>query len=154
MKESLRMAKLFDDLYQGSPWIDVTILPHLTKLTAKQAAKRLYAEWNTIWEITNHMIQWRETVLKRVQGRMIASPANNYIRPVRDTSEAAWKKTLERFEKSQTAWIHFLKSAKASDFHKKYGSSGLTYYELIQGILQHDAYHLGQIVIMRKKIRS
>ena len=48
MKETERISKLFEDLYDGHPWIDVNILPNLKKLTAKQAAKRLYSDWNTI----------------------------------------------------------------------------------------------------------
>lgn len=152
MKETLRTAKLFEDLYHGSPWIDVTILPTLQQLTAKQAAKRIYKNWNTIWEITHHLINWRENVLQRVQGKVIKTPPHNYIIPVTDASAEAWADTLRRLEISQTAWVAFLKSLKAGDFEKIYPPNQVTYFEHIHGILQHDAYHLGQIVIMAKRV--
>ncbi|HEX5111595.1 MAG TPA: DinB family protein [Saprospiraceae bacterium] len=154
MKETDRISKLFEDLYNGHPWIDVTLLPNLKKLTAKQASKRIYSDWNTIWEIVNHIISWRETVLLRLQGKNIKSPSHNYFTDVEDTSAAAWKITLERLELSQQLWLAFLKNFNENNFDTIYRANKLTYYEHIHGILQHDAYHLGQIVIMMKKVRK
>ena len=152
MKETKRISKLFTDLYNGSPWIGVVIVPTLQKLTAKQAAKRIYKDWNTIWEITNHLISWRENVLRRVQGEVIRSPSHNYVVPVKDTSEAVWHTTLKRLEDSQNAWLDFLKKFKTADFDKIYPNNNMNYYEHVHGILQHDAYHLGQIVILSKRV--
>jgi uncharacterized damage-inducible protein DinB len=154
MKETTRIAKLFDDLYDGSPWIGVNILPNLQKLTAKQAARRIYSNWNTIWEITNHLISWRETVLQRIQGKIIKSPSHNFFVRVEDNSPLAWQNTLERLEASQKAWISFLKKFKAEEFEKNYPGNKMSYYDHIIGIVQHDAYHLGQIVILSKRVRK
>ena len=154
MKETTRISKLFDDLFDGHPWIDVMIWPTLTQLTAEQAGRRIYDDWNTIWEITNHMISWRENVLRRVQGEVIQSPANNYIEPVADMSAQAWQDTLERFKTTQAAWANFLNQFNENNFSAVYPPNGLTYYEHMHGILQHDAYHLGQIVIMSKRVRT
>jgi uncharacterized damage-inducible protein DinB len=152
MKETERITKLFEDLYDGSPWIDVTILPNLKMLNAKQAANRIYPNWNTIWEITNHMISWRANVLQRVQGKILQTPSHNYVVPVEDISDSAWQSTLERFEETQQDWITFLKKFNSADFEKTYPPNAMTYYDHIHGILQHDAYHLGQIVIMMKRV--
>jgi uncharacterized damage-inducible protein DinB len=152
MKETTRITKLFEDLYDGDPWIGVTLLPTLQQLTSKQASKRIYANWNTIWEITNHLISWRENVLQRLHGKVIKTPSHNYILPVTDASPEAWNTTLQRLEKSQQDWTTFLKNFNSSDFEKIYAGNQMTYYEHIQGILQHDAYHLGQIVILAKRV--
>ena len=154
MKETERISKLFADLYNGSPWIGVVIVPTLKKLTAKQAARRIYKDWNTIWEITNHLISWRENVLRRVQGDVIKSPSHNYVQPVKDTSDLAWQQTMQRLEDSQNAWLSFLKKFKTSDFENIYPNNHMTYYEHLHGILQHDAYHLGQIVLLSKRVRK
>ena len=116
MKETARIAKLYEDLYNGSPWIGVVILPTLKKLTAKQAATRIYKDWNTIWEITNHMISWRDNVLRRMQGEVIKSPSHNYVLPVKDTSDAAWQLTLERLEYSQQSWLNFFENFQSDGF--------------------------------------
>ncbi|HPH84699.1 MAG TPA: DinB family protein, partial [Ferruginibacter sp.] len=63
---------------------------------------------------------------------------------------AAWKKTLERLEASQQSWLDYLERLNTGSLNKIYPGNNMTYYEHIQGILQHDAYHLGQIVLLLK----
>lgn len=150
MKEKIRISSLFGNLYDGNPWIDVTIKETLSKITAKVAANHAFTECNSIWEIVNHMISWRINVLKRVQGKNIKTPDNNYFEKIIDTSELAWEKTLKRLEDSQAQWLSFLEIIDPATFSKIYPNNQMNYYEHIHGILQHDAYHLGQIVLIAK----
>jgi uncharacterized damage-inducible protein DinB len=150
MKEPDRIAKLFSDLYNGNPWMGVSIIPTLQKVSAKHAAKKIFPGWNSIWQIVIHLISWRENVLLRVQANEIITPNNNYFVTVEDTSEAAWQQVLERLNNSQQQWIAFLKNFDEAEFDKIYLPNKMTYYEHIHGILQHDAYHLGQIVLLSK----
>ena len=98
MKETARIKKLIEDLYDGQPWLDVTILNTLRPLSAIQVATKISEKWNSIWQIVNHLVQWRFAVLERVKGNRSDSPADNYFWPITDTSENAWKKTLEKLE--------------------------------------------------------
>jgi len=150
MKETERIKKLFEDLYDGDPWIDINLVGTLGKLSATKASRKLTPEMNSIWEIVNHLIQWRENVLLRIQGTVIKTPSHNYFTPVASTTAAAWKKTLERLEASQQSWLDYLERLNTGSLNKIYPGNNMTYYEHIQGILQHDAYHLGQIVLLLK----
>lgn len=150
MQETKRITKLFKDIYHGSPWIDVNLTDTLSKVTPAQAANRTIPQCNTIWEIVNHLIQWRQNVLQRVQGKVITTPSHNYFQKVNDTSAKAWKTTLKDLAESQKQWLGFLKKFDENDFEKVYPNNNMTYYEHIQGIIQHDAYHLGQIVMLSK----
>lgn len=91
-------------------------------------------------------------MLQRIQDKTIASPADNYFVPVRDIAEEAWQNTLKKLEDSQEQWRLVLKKVKKKDLEKNYPASGMSYYEHIQGIIQHDAYHLGQIVLLAKAV--
>lgn len=152
MKESERISKLFEDLYNGNPWIEVTIVGTLKNISAKHASKKIFPDRNSIWQIVNHMTSWRENVLLRVQGNEIQAPNNNYFMEITDTSEAAWEKALERLDNSQKQWTGFLKSFSESQFDTIYPPNKMNYYEHIHGILHHDAYHLGQIVLLSKLV--
>lgn len=152
MKETERIVKLFKDLYNGSPWLGVNIIETLENISAEQASKRISPGRNTIWEIVNHVIHWRLNVLRRVQGENIISPEHNYILPIKDMSETAWKETLNQLKDSQQKWLDFLKNFEEQDFSKIYSNNHMTYYEHIHGILQHDAYHLGQVVLLAKLV--
>ena len=150
MKETKRIAGLFEKLYDGSPWIDVNLRETLAGISAKKAASRISNNSNSIWEIVNHLISWRLNVLKRVQGKDIKTPGNNYFENIIDTSDPAWKQTLKKLDDSQTQWLVFLNSFKSADFSKVYPNNQMTYYEHIHGIIQHDAYHLGKISFLIK----
>lgn len=152
MKETQQITKLFEDLYDGDPWIDVTILGVLKNVSPQQAAKKIAPGRNSIWQIVNHIVSWRENVLLRVQGNVINTPNNNYFIEIADISETAWQQSLERLQNSQQQWITFLKHFDESDFDKIYPVNKMSYYEHIHGIIQHDAYHLGQIVLLTKLI--
>ena len=150
MKETVRIKKLFADLYNGSPWLDVTLDASFKKLSAQQAVKKIFPNWNSAWQIINHLISWREAVLLRVQGQVIESPADNYFKEITDQSDAAWQLTLQRLEDSQKNWLAFFDSLDEADLEKIYPGNNATFYENIHGILQHDAYHLGQVVLLSK----
>lgn len=151
MMENERIISLFQNLYDGEPWIDVTIKSTLAKLTAEQAAARVLDNCNTIWEIVNHLIAWRIAVKERIKGNNIKTPGNNYIQKVVDTSKTAWAETLKKLDNSQRDWVQFLGNINETDLQKSYEPGQMTNYELIQGIIQHDAYHLGQIIIIAKQ---
>lgn len=152
MKETKRIIHLFEKGYNGSPWIDVNLVDTLRSVTPEQALKKIKPTSNSIWEITNHIISWRKTVLKRVQGEVIKTPSHNYFIKVKSGSKADWKKTLDELAATQKDWIKFLKSFKKSKLEEVYEPNGMSYYEHIQGILQHDVYHLGQIVMLTKLV--
>ena len=150
MTETARLQKLFRDLYAGKPWLEVTLVETLSNINAQQAAYKPDTNWNSIWEITNHLIAWRENVLERVKGKTLQTPEDNYFTYVIDTSDIAWQLTLKKLQESQESWLAFLGEMSDADLETKYPLNQHSYADHIHGILQHDAYHLGQMVILIK----
>jgi uncharacterized damage-inducible protein DinB len=150
MSESKRISNLYQSIYNGNPWLEVTLANTLKNVSAEQAYRKINPNLNTIWEIVNHLIQWRRNILKRVEGETVITPDHNYFVPVLDPSEAAWEQSLQNLAKSQESWNTFFEVFDDADLDKVYANNGHTYYEHIHGIIQHDAYHMGQIVILKK----
>ena len=154
MKETSRIGGLFMNLYNGHPWLDVTIVDTLKTISWEQAAAKVHPHLNSIWQIVIHMVSWRLNVRKRVNGEVIKTPENNYIQDHPQISEESWLHLLDELETSQQEWISFLQHADDSMLEGIYTVNKMSYYEQIHGILQHDAYHLGQIVLLAKMQRS
>jgi uncharacterized damage-inducible protein DinB len=150
MSESVRISNLYQSIYNGNPWLEVTLAHTLENVTAEQAYRKINPNLNTIWEIVNHLIQWRRNILRRVEGETVLTPDHNYFVPILDPSEAAWEQSLQSLAKSQELWNAFFESFDDADLAKIYVNNGHTFYEHIHGIIQHDVYHLGQIVILKK----
>ncbi len=153
MDELTRLRKLFTDHYDGNPWLDINIVDTLNELTASQAARTI-GDHNSIWQIVRHIVAWRETNLARIQGEMVPAPPNNFIEEIHDTSDAAWEKLLKRLERSQQMILAYFEKADTATFNNIYQPNQHSFYEHLQGILQHDAYHLGQIVLLKKLISN
>jgi uncharacterized damage-inducible protein DinB len=150
--ETQRIRSLFENLYNGNPWLDVTIAATLSEISAEKAAKKPAAGGNSIWKIVNHLIGWRENVLQRINGQTVITLDDNYFAPVSDTSEIAWQQTLKNLATSQQKWTEFLQGINDPELSGIYLPNGHTHYEHIHGIIQHDAYHLGQIVLIAKHL--
>ncbi|WP_433832890.1 DinB family protein [Flavobacterium anhuiense] len=150
MSESTRISNLYQSIYNGNPWLEVNLDNTLKNITAEQAYRKINPNLNTIWEIVNHLIQWRRNILERMQGEVIKTPDHNYFVPVLDPSEVAWEQSLQTLAKSQDSWTAFFENFDDADLAKIYVNNGHTYYEHLHGIIQHDVYHLGQIVILKK----
>lgn len=148
-----KAKKLLKDHYNGNPWIDSTIAGTLKQITAKQAAAKR-GGFNSIWQIVNHMILWRTALIGRVMDKPAAHPDDNFIREVKDTSPAAWKKTIKKFVQSQKDIISFLGSSEDELLEKISPSSGYSYFELVMSIVIHDSYHLGQIMLIKKMVEE
>ncbi len=97
------------------------------------------------------MIAWRETLLKRINNQNIPSPDNNFFVPIPDLSPDAWQATKDRLLASQKQLLEFTRQVSINlDEHPNSGE--YSRYELIEAILQHDVYHLGQIVLIKKML--
>ncbi len=153
MKETNRLIKLFNDHYYGMPWLDVSIVEHLDSIDYKTASIKL-GNTNSIWQLVYHMMHWRKQNMTRISGKTAVDPDHNFIIEITDTSEKAWEKIKSDFEKSHIAFIDFLENFDENNLDEIYQPNGFSYYEHIQGILIHDAYHLGQIVLLKKTLSS
>lgn len=119
-----KLKKEFAQLYNGSPWIDVSIHETLINISPEKAFRRIAEGRNTIWEILNHMIEWRRTVLKRLNGEENSAPKDNFFREVLDSSEEAWRQTLSEFEQTQQEWLIFFDGLRREDLQRIYPQSG------------------------------
>jgi uncharacterized damage-inducible protein DinB len=151
MRERDRLIELISAHYDGSPWLDVNIADHLNGITHLEANQNI-GDCNSIWQLTYHMMHWRKQNMKRIRGHNAPAPYHNFIIEIGDTSAKAWEKLKADFRKTHILFIEFLATFDEADYDKIYAPNGHTYYEHIQGILVHDAYHLGQIVLLRKLI--
>lgn len=150
MNETKRLTELFKDMYDGETWLDVNLTSVLKPFNAAQAAKKLMPNCNSIWEVANHIIDWRLNVLERVNGAVIKTPEHNYFIAIEDASEQAWNDTLIKLEDSQNKWLEFLNTFDEASYDNIYPVNNMSFYKHVHGIIQHDAYHLGQTMLLAK----
>jgi uncharacterized damage-inducible protein DinB len=153
MTEVQRIGELLRQAFEDRPWTGPSVSGILSGLTASQAAQRPLPGGHTIWELVLHIAAWDRIVCRRIAGEQLLDvPDEMDWPPVTDTSEAAWKKTVEDLERGHQQ----LRQAIATLSDDRLGDRApgvrrpYSIYEMLHGIIQHDLYHAGQIAILKK----
>ena len=156
---------LHDQLRQGysdDPWHGPATAALLQDLSAAEAAARPVKGAHTIWEIVLHMTAWQSEVRRRLRGNEPAIPEEGDWPEVRETTDSAWQRDRERLGSSLTELLHTLAALGEPDLERMGGSiedrdpslgTGVTHRAMVNGIIQHNAYHSGQVALLRKALR-
>ena len=151
MGEAERIADQLRRAYEGEAWHGPALREVLAGVTAAQAARRPLRDAHTIWEIVLHIATWESVVRRRLEGEEIGElPPEQDWPPVRDTSEAAWKKALADLEKGNQRLRDVIASLPEARFAETVPVKGYSFYYMLHGVVQHDLYHAGQIALLKK----
>ncbi len=152
------VARLLETALDAEPWYGLSTSRFLAGLTAKQAASHPITACHSIWEIVLHMVAWQGEVVRRLAGGTPADPVEGDWPVVGDTTDARWLAALQMLSASTRATAGALRDVSDESLSAMVGGSernvsigsGIDRHELIVGLLQHNAYHSGQIALIRK----
>lgn len=143
--------KQFSAIYEGKPWYGRPMKQICDGISGTIAFKQPTKNAHSIAQLLAHIIYWRMPLIKNLEGD------HNYV-PSMESEENwkslnklkrfGWKNILKEFYQSQDRLIAVLSSQNDSLLKSKY-SEKYTYQQLIDGILQHDLYHIGQIAYLK-----
>ncbi|MBS1505541.1 MAG: DinB family protein [Bacteroidetes bacterium] len=137
--------------YEGDPehdhhaWHGPSLVETLKGITAEQSLKKIPGS-HSIIELVQHMAMWRTFVAKRLAGEDTFEVTEATDFP----AEQNWDHTLGLLHESQTALLTALKAFPSEKLSHTVASRSYDYYTLLHGIVQHDAYHSGQIALLKK----
>lgn len=125
-------------------------------MTEQEAFEQPAAGIHSIAELIAHVIYWRTPLIKALQGKKdykgsVEHPDN--WRSPEQLKAKGWKELLKEFDESQHTMLSLLRNAKPEFFTSEY-APGRTWSFVVEGIVQHDIYHLGQIALVKKMLRG
>lgn len=146
-----RILKLFADLQHGDCWVGTNFKEVLHEVDTVKATGHMSEKSNSIWQLVAHITYWRTLVVNRLSGTDNPPPFRDFLLPD-ICNEESWRQTLHDFE----AAYHLLRNAihhfNEENLDKPSLKPEQTNFELILGCLQHDAYHLGQMRLLKKEL--
>lgn len=144
--------------YHDPSWF-VPLQEILIDLTVEEAASVPSNEGHSIWAIVNHLIFWNQRWLDRfivehVDGENAANNDDTFYVDPSSINELHWRQTLYKLENVFRDWN---KALEESDEHKLEKPIP-TYFNapwwgVVSNVCTHNAYHVGQIMLLKKMMR-
>jgi uncharacterized damage-inducible protein DinB len=157
MSEIDRLVDQLEREHDGDPWHGSPLRAILHGVTAEQAAAAVIPVAHTIWELVLHITAWKGEVRRRLTGAPAAEPHEGDWPDVGEPTAVRWTRALERLEQTHRALVSAVRELEESrlyeastDTRDRPTGSGVSYYVLLHGIVQHDVYHAGQIALLKK----
>ncbi|MGC5772277.1 DinB family protein [Paenibacillus pabuli] len=144
-----------DDTWDQCNWI-VPLSKALEGLTAEQAAWVPSSGGLSIWQLVNHMYYYNHRLLSRMQGRTPSeAPAENNESTFGNSGDPSdtdgWSTLMHNTIQLAGQFREQIASLEESDLEAPYMDSDAKWaHELARWVL-HDAYHAGQIVLLRRQ---
>ena len=147
-RELKHLIKMLQHTYERNAWHGPAVKEALENLTDADAQKKLPGS-HSIIELVAHMAAWRVFVIKKLQGNTEYNVTDEMNFP----TPTEWSKVVEELDASQARLLEALKGFDSSKLYDPvpHGSYNYNFYTLLHGIIHHDLYHTGQIVLIKKQ---
>lgn len=122
----------------------------ISDLTYEQALwKPENSSINSIWEITAHLLYYKERLLLRLRGENAEYTSNNqetFI--IQGNTQEDWDSLVKSMEQANQGINDHIQKMSIIDLEND--TSKHPIWKHINGVIRHDAHHIGQIIINRK----
>jgi len=112
-------------------------------LTPEQANWKDGSGNHSIAQLVNHLIFWDLDQLEKFKGQTTPPSNENNDATFSPATQAAWDGTVKRMDSVLTAWEQAIEQADEKTLSSN--------YSIIAHINAHNAYHIGQMLFIRKE---
>lgn len=150
--EVARIVHQMEAAFDGEAWHGPALMELLSDVSASTAAARPIASAHTIWELTHHIATWEEVIRRRLGGEALMPPDEENFPKVKDTSDAAWSKTVQALTANHKALLAAAAALPEERLGDRVPGKDYDVYTMLHGSAQHVIYHAGQIVLLMRAV--
>jgi uncharacterized damage-inducible protein DinB len=138
-------------IQEGSLWFDQCFKDKMDNLSDSEALTRPIPQVHSVAEHVSHILEWRKECLLRFKGQRtdLMNSANDWKDNI-ELNKLGWANLKNLFYESTVTLIAALQNEDDTYLETKFLDTDYNFHYLIEGIIQHDLYHLGQIGITIK----
>lgn len=141
----------FTEIHTGKPWIGSSYERKLKEIDPDSAFVRPLEGMHSVAEILSHLTLWREEALLKVRtgtGSKTDDCEENWL-PVESLRMKGWARIKSEHDQSLSELLDLLRDRDddflAQEYYDTDFKGRFNYSFLINGMLHHDLYHLGQL---------
>ncbi|MFT3934861.1 MAG: DinB family protein [Chitinophagaceae bacterium] len=144
-----------NEIQDGSLWFDQSFKDKLDNLSDDIVFKRPLPAVHSVAEHVSHMLEWRKECILRYNGgktELMESPDdwkdNDALQKI------GWVNIKNALYESTPALINLIMHHDDAYLETRFRDTEYNYKYLMEGIVHHDLYHLGQIGVTLKLLKE
>jgi uncharacterized damage-inducible protein DinB len=150
MRETERIAEQLSALFEGPSWLGPPIYGLLADISQKSASDGPLAGAHTIWELVLHVRAWIQIARLRLTASSPVDPTENENWPA---PSGSWEDAVAGLRNDVAALREAIIDFPPGRLEGTAPAiESQTFYVLLHGVIQHSAYHAGQIAVLKKGI--
>jgi uncharacterized damage-inducible protein DinB len=151
-KEIQSIARTLKNTLDGEPWYGRPVYPVLREIDSTIAYKKIKPDSHSLVDLLYHMLTWAEFTLKRIEKDKINDLAAFEKLDWRDIDPKVhdWDEGLAAFIATHQQIIAHLQSKDDAFLNETVDYREYNFRYLLNGLIQHNIYHLGQIIYLKK----
>jgi uncharacterized damage-inducible protein DinB len=151
------LIEQFNGLVNGPNWIGVSFRSVTRGLHASLAFQQPPGKRHSMAAIIQHMMAWKNFGLRQLQGDEkagVSQAASFRLKPYAAADEQAWQQLLQDYHAIHSDLMEVLATTTPGRLQQKAGSRDYTLEYLVNGLLLHDSYHIGQLALIKKQLKQ
>ncbi len=155
MKKEIEITiRSLRDILDGTPWFGRSVYVLLDEVDQSKVFIKPNESSHSLIELLYHMNTWSDFVLKRIEKEQIKDMVAFEEMDWRKIDKAThdWNTGVAEFKSIHQNIIDLLETKDDEFLNEKVDYRKFDFRFLLNGLIQHDIYHLGQIAYLSKLV--
>jgi uncharacterized damage-inducible protein DinB len=161
MTTSEKLSNELQKVLSGNPWYGNPVYQIIEQVSFEAAFEKTAGAAHTIAGIVLHMLAWTEEVMDRMNGMTAGVPSSGDWPPTGASDEQKWQNYVNDLKLVNVNLLGLIQNfpeekwnEQVNDERNRELGNGVSYEELVSGLIQHHIYHSGQIAILNRIING
>ena len=149
------IIRQLNEIQDGSLWFDQCFKEKINSLSDTEALTKPIPQIHSVAEHVSHILEWRKECMIRFKGQR--TDLMNSQEDWKDNialSKIGWTNLKDLFYESTVTLINAMENKDDIYLETRFPDTEYNFHYLIEGIIQHDIYHLGQIGVTIKLLNQ
>jgi uncharacterized damage-inducible protein DinB len=154
MTEVERIVDQLKRAFEGPAWHGPAVMEILRDVTAEEAVSTPIDGAHNIWQLAQHIGAWEGACIRRLNGDRAELSDQEDWAPVLDTGNEAWEQLKATLREGNAQLRVLISNIDEARLDQPILPGMPSVYVTVQGVVQHDLYHAGQIAILKKAVKG
>jgi uncharacterized damage-inducible protein DinB len=157
MTTSEQLKQELEKVLWGDPWYGKPVCEIIEQVSFEAAFEQPPGAVHCIAGIVLHMLSWTEEVIDRMNGLTSQLPSSGDWPDPGTPGEQKWQNYVDDLKLVNVNLLGIIQNFPEEDWTEPYKEArsqelgtGVSFEELVKGLIQHHIYHAGQIAMLNR----